>query len=225
MFDSVVRSGRFVQVSRRVGRPSTPQLDRASIGAAALELVDRDGTLSMPALARSLGVQVSSLYHHVDGRAGVIGLVRDLVTAGIDASGFASTPWDRGLETWARTYRTAFAAHPAAVRLLATEPIGGTQNLAMYSAATSGLLRAGFPEDQVMGIVVAVENFLLGAALDVSAPDEPIHLDDEAGTEDLRRALAAAPSGPGRSSQAFDLGLAALIEGLRGLLVAEQQRQ
>ena len=60
-------------------------------GAAALELVDRDGTLSMPALARSLGVQVSSLYHHVDGRAGVIGLVRDLVTAGIDASGFAST--------------------------------------------------------------------------------------------------------------------------------------
>lgn len=213
-------------MSRRVGRPSTPQLDRASIGAAALELVDREGTLSMPALARRLGVQVSSIYHHVDGRAGVIGLVRDLVTADIDAACFAVEPWDRALDTWARTYRTAFAAHPAAVRLLATETIGGRQNLAMYAAATAGLLRAGFPVEQVMGIVVGVENFLLGAALDVSAPEVPIAVDDdEAATDDLRRALAAAPSGPERSLQAFDLGLAALIEGLRALLVAEQQRQ
>ncbi|WP_415678295.1 TetR/AcrR family transcriptional regulator C-terminal domain-containing protein [Tsukamurella hominis] len=213
-------------MSRRVGRPSTPQLDRASIGAAALELVDREGALSMPALARRLGVQVSSIYHHVDGRAGVIGLVRDLVTADIDATCFATEPWDRALDTWARTYRTAFAAHPAAVRLLATETIGGRQNLAMYAAATAGLLRAGFPIEQVMGIVVGVENFLLGAALDVSAPEVPIAVDDdEAATDDLRRALAAAPSGPERSLQAFDLGLAALIEGLRALLVAEQQRQ
>ncbi|CAM3723948.1 TetR/AcrR family transcriptional regulator [Tsukamurella ocularis] len=214
-------------MSRRVGRPSTPQLDRASIGAAALELVDREGALSMPALARRLGVQVSSLYHHVDGRAGVIGLVRDLVTADIDATCFATEPWDRALATWARTYRTAFAAHPAAVRLLATEPIGGPQNLAMYAAATTALLRAGFPVEKVMGIVVGVENFLLGAALDVSAPDVPIALDDDdvAATDDLRRALAAAPSGPERPLQAFDLGLAALIEGLRALLVAEQQGQ
>ena len=79
------------------------------------------------------------------------------------------------------------------------------------------------------GIVVGVENFLLGAALDVSAPEVPIALDDDgddpAATDDLRRALAAAPSGPERSLQAFDLGLAALIEGLRALLVAEQQSQ
>ena len=216
-------------MSRRVGRPSTPQLDRASIGAAALALVDREGALSMPALARRLGVQVSSIYHHVEGRAGVIGLVRDLVTADIDATCFATEPWDRAFDTWARTYRTPFAAHPAAVRLLATETIGGRQNLAMYAAATAGLLRAGFRVEQVMGIVVGVENFLLGAALDVSAPEVPIALDDDgddpAATDDLRRALAAAPSGPERSLQAFDLGLAALIEGLRALLVAEQQRQ
>ncbi|QRY86681.1 TetR/AcrR family transcriptional regulator C-terminal domain-containing protein [Tsukamurella tyrosinosolvens] len=183
----------------------------------------------MPALARRLGVQVSSIYHHVEGRAGVIGLVRDLVTADIDATSFATEPWDRALDTWARTYRTAFAAHPAAVRLLATETIGGRQNLAMYAAATAGLLRAGFRVEQVMGIVVGVENFLLGAALDVSAPEVPIALDDDgddpAATDDLRRALAAAPSGPERSLQAFDLGLAALIEGLRALLVAEQQSQ
>ncbi|MET9326005.1 TetR/AcrR family transcriptional regulator C-terminal domain-containing protein [Tsukamurella sp. NPDC003166] len=212
-------------MSRRVGRPSSPQLDRASIGAAALELVDEDGSLSMPALARRLGVQVSSIYHHVEGRAGVIGLVRDLVTADIDATCFDALPWDEALDTWARTYRDAFAAHPSAVRLLATETIGGDQNLAMYTAAAAALLRAGFPVDRVMGIIVGVENFLLGAALDVSAPDEPIHVGDEPGAEDLRRAVAAAPSGPDRSLQAFDLGRAAMIEGLRALLVAEQQGQ
>ncbi|MBS4105088.1 hypothetical protein KFZ73_28140, partial [Tsukamurella paurometabola] len=69
--------------------------------------------------------------------------------------------------------------------------------------------------EQVMAIVVGVENFLLGAALDVSAPDVPIALDDDgddraatddlrrAATDDLRRAVAAAPSGPERSLQAF----------------------
>ncbi|GAA1083934.1 TetR/AcrR family transcriptional regulator [Tsukamurella spumae] len=212
-------------MSRRAGRPSTPQLDRASIGAAALELVDRDGNFSLPSLARRLGVTVSSIYHHADGRAAIVGLVRDLVTADIDAGCFDAQPWDEALVTWSRTYRDAFAAHPSAVRLLATEPIGGDQNLAMYTAATSALLRAGFPAEQVMGIIVGVENFLLGAALDASAPDEPIRVGDEPGAADLRRALAAAPSGPERSLQAFDLGLAAMIEGLRALLVAQQQGQ
>ncbi|WP_415847520.1 TetR/AcrR family transcriptional regulator, partial [Tsukamurella strandjordii] len=94
-------------MSRRVGRPSTPQIDRASIGAAALELIDRDGGFTMPALARRLGVQVSSIYHHVDGRGAVVELVREAVTKDVDGAWFDTLPWDEAVEAWARGYRAA----------------------------------------------------------------------------------------------------------------------
>lgn len=222
-------------MSRRVGRPSTPQLDRASIGAAALELVDRDGSFTMPALAQRLGVQASSIYHHAAGRAAVVELVREQVTADIGGQWFETLPWDQAIDAWARRYRDAFAAHPSTVRLLATETVASPPSVAVYRAAAAGLLRAGFRAEETFGIIVAIENFILGAALDAAAPDEVIHIDDEdegdEGDEDegdradepLRRVLSAAPSGRARPQQAFDLGLAALIAGLRGLLNAEHQ--
>ena len=39
---------------------------------AALELVDKDGRFTVPELAHKLGVSVSSLYHHVAGRADIV---------------------------------------------------------------------------------------------------------------------------------------------------------
>ncbi|MDQ4113644.1 MAG: TetR/AcrR family transcriptional regulator, partial [Actinomycetota bacterium] len=57
---------------RRAGRPRKALLDRDRIGATALELVDETGDFTLPELARRLGVQTASLYHHVDGRTGVI---------------------------------------------------------------------------------------------------------------------------------------------------------
>lgn len=198
-----------------MGRPRVALLDRGKITAGAMHLVDRDGDFTMPGLARHLGVQVSSVYHHVPGgRAEVIELVRVLATNRIDGSAFDSLPWDEAFPVWAQSFLDAYSAHPAAIRLLATEPVRDPSLVAVYSSVASGLRRAGFPDGQILAVITAAENFFVGAALDSAAPDTMITAgDDEAA--DLRAALDAAPSGPGRAKQAFELGIQVLIEGLR----------
>jgi AcrR family transcriptional regulator len=202
-----------------MGRPRVAILDRDKITAATLDLVDRDGDFTMPGVARHLGVQVSSVYHHVPGgRAELIELVRVLATSRIDGSAFDRLPWDEAFAVWAQSFLDAFSAHPSAIRLLATEPVRDPSLVAVYSSVASGLSRAGFPDDQIIAIITAAENFFLGAALDSAAPDIMITAgaDDEAA--ELRVALDAAPPGRARARQAFELGVGVLIEGLRAQL-------
>jgi AcrR family transcriptional regulator len=199
-----------------MGRPRVALLNRDKIGAAALELVDRNGDFTMPGLARHLGVQVAAVYHHVpSGRAEVIEMVRVLVAQRIDDAAFDRMPWDEAFVVWARSYLGAFSAHPAAVRLLATEPIRDAGLIAAYNPVAAGLCRAGFSDDEIIAVITAVENFVLGAALDASAPDLVVVAGQDGIEPDLRRALDAAPTGSARAGQAFDLGIEALVDGLR----------
>jgi hypothetical protein len=202
-----------------MGRPRLALLDRNKIAATALALVDRDGDFTMPGLAKQLGVQVSSVYHHVPaGRSEVIELVRVLATNRIDGSAFDDLPWDEAFPIWARSFLDAFRAHPAAIRLLATEPVRDPTLVAVYSSVASGLRRAGFPDDQILAVITAAENFFLGAALDSVAPDVMVDAGDDDAASDLRVALAAAPSGPSRAKQAFDVGIRVFVDGLRAML-------
>lgn len=201
-----------------MGRPRVALLDRDKIGAAALKLVDRSGDFTMPGLAKQLGVQVSSVYHHVPGgRAGVIEMVRVLVSRRIDDSAFDRMPWDEAFVVWAQSYLDAFSAHPGAVRLLATEPIRDPSLIAAYGPVVSGLRRAGFPDDEILAVIIAAENFFLGSALDASAPGLAAGAGEQV-TEDLRTVLDAAPAGPARARQTFEVGVALLVDGMRARL-------
>ncbi|MEV7520724.1 TetR/AcrR family transcriptional regulator C-terminal domain-containing protein [Streptomyces sp. NPDC091371] len=204
-----------------MARPRTPLLDRQRIAATALQLVAEQGEFSVPQIARALGVQTGSVYHHVDGRAGVIELIRELVCdliAGDALTPTEGTPWDRALEAWARSYRAAFAAYPRAIPLLMTNPVRAPKVLAQYEHAVALLREAGFAEPDVMPLLTALENLILGSALDLAAPEamwEPT-----AQTPLLAGALAAV--GPGRRADAaFDLALAAFLAYARTLRVAE----
>ncbi|BDY29966.1 TetR/AcrR family transcriptional regulator [Mycolicibacterium mageritense] len=202
-----------------MGRPRVALLSRDKIGAAALKLVSRDGDFTMPGLARELGVQVAAVYHHVPaGRSEVIEMVRVLVAQNIDDAAFDRLPWDEAFVVWTRSYLDAFSGHPAAVRLLATEPIRDPDLIAAYNPVAAGLSRAGFVDGEIIAVITAVENFVLGAALDASAPDLAAAADQDGIEPELRRALDAAPSGAARARQAFDLGVSALVAGLRARL-------
>lgn len=197
-----------------MARPRTPLLDRERIAATALQLVAEHGEFSVPQIARALGVQTASLYHHVDGRAGVVELVRELVSEGIAGEALAGGPWDRALEEWARSYRSAFAAYPRAIPLLMTTPVRAPRVLAHYERAVELLLAAGFPVERVMPLLTGLENLVLGSALDLAAPEtmwEPT-----ARTPLLAEALAA--GGPGRADAAFDLALTGFLTYARTLL-------
>ena len=109
----------------------------------------------------------------------------------------------RRLAAWARSYLAAFAEHPNTIRLLATTPVRAGALLRQYEAAVGCLLRAGWPDADVMHVITTVESYVLGSALDVAAPttaapDYPL----------LNRVLSAAPPRAG-----FETGLSALLAG------------
>ena len=200
-------------------RPRTPLLDRRRIGAAALRLADEQGTLTIPALARALGVAPSALYHHVSGRDEIITLMREelALTTGAAEQDW-SQPWEQALEAWARSYLAAFAAHPGAVPLLAVAPLAEPFIHAMYEQIAELLLAAGFAEAQVMPLVNALESFILGSALDLVSP--PVMVSDvtRETAPHLSAVLDRTPTDHTRAEHTFDLGLRAMLTGFGHLL-------
>ena len=214
--------------TRRSGRPTTAVLSRGLIFETALRLLDERGEsgASLREIARELGVRPSALYNHIDGQDDLISGIRELVSDRIDVTGFETLPWDRALEQWARSYRIAFAAHPPTIALLGVIPlVSGTRTSAMYEAVCSGLVRAGWPEREVLSTVVAVECLVLGAALDHSAPDDMLDPGDDPGAPMFRAvydaAHAAADAGDQRVTDvAFEIGLTSMLDGLRARFAA-----
>src|SRR5690606_33607761 len=118
--------------------------------------------------------------------------IRELVSDRIDVSGFGTLPWDAAVDRWARSYREAFARHPPTIALLAVRPIAGaTRTNRMYDDVCGGLVAAGWPEHEVLTVIVALESFILGAALDHSAPDDMLDIGDDESAPNFRAAYRA----------------------------------
>jgi AcrR family transcriptional regulator len=196
-------------------RPHTPLLDRDRIADAALKLTDRRGDFTILDLSRALKVTPAALYHHVDGRDGIIALMRERIARAVDASAFGQLLWDEAMRRWAVSYRETFAAHPGTIGMLAAEPVADPAVHAMYEQAATTLEDAGFPRHRVLAVITAVESFILGSALDLAAPPVMVSGIDAGATPRLAGAAAAAPAGRARADQAFCVGLDALIAGLR----------
>ena len=192
---------------------------------AALRLVDEEGdeALSMRALAGRGDRQVSSLYNHVSGRSEVIELMRARIVAEIDVSAFASADssgtgvaWDEALESWARSYLRAFAAHPNLIRLLATTSIRDLSTYEMYDVVIGGLRRGGWPEDATVAVMRTVEAHVLGSALDIVAPSDLITQSSVSERlAEVRAALDPQFNETASATAAFERGLRALISGLK----------
>lgn len=201
------------------------RLNRERLVSAALALVDDESAeaLSMRALAARVDRRVSSLYNHVSGRTELIELMRARIVEDIDVSPFAGNvsskneaPWSEALESWARSYLRAFAAHPNLIRLLATTSIRDLSTYEMYDAVVAGLRRGGWPESSTVAVMRTVEAHVLGSALDIIAPSDLI-TQGSAG-ERLPAICAALDSrfaATSSANAAFELGLRALIDGLQ----------
>ncbi|WP_422934539.1 TetR/AcrR family transcriptional regulator [Sinomonas sp. P47F7] len=210
---------------RRRGRPTRPVLSRAKITTAALAIIGKAGYdgLTMAALARELRTAPSALYNHVASKDEVLNWVQDDVNETIDTSSFGREPWDLALTRWAYSYREAFARHSPLIPVIAVLPItGAPHSLAMYERVAEGLRAGGWPEDMVVDAIVAMESFILGSAMDVSAPEWIFDVGDRRDLAPTFAEAVAARRGRGRpaADDAFALGLNALIAGLRGTLAA-----
>lgn len=196
---------------RHAGRPRRPVLDRDRIAEAALAIVGETGDFTLPGLARRLGVQAASIYHYVDGRAGVIELLRARIGGLIDPAPLALRPAEVALRAYFRSYREVLAAHARVLPLLATATVRSPEVIPVYERLVALLRETGVPAGDAMAVLTAVENFILGSALDLAAPE--VMWDIPAGTDAprLTEALAAQPAGTGRADRAFELGLDTML--------------
>lgn len=198
-----------------MARPTSPLLSGDKIARAALMLVDTTGELTMAQLAHALGVRPSSLYNHVSGRADVVEAMRALV--------FTEPPIDLAgedpvttLPRVLRAYRDAFARHPRLIPMLTAHTVTAPEVLEIYGALATLLARSGIPEDRVLDAVTILDSYVIGAALDVVAPEQ-VWADGDAVSPDLRTAIEKAPAGRERADRSFELGLVVVLSGLDSL--------
>lgn len=208
---------------RRPGRPKAAVLTRERITTAALRLITRRGprAFTLDALARDLGVSTSALYNHAASKSTVLLWVQDAINATIDIECFDDQPCWEAMEVWARSYRAAYAGMATLIPVMAVQPIADApRTIAMYDAVTSALVADGWRHGDALNVIVAVEAYLFGAALDLDAPDEiyaPGAFAEQAPSLSAAVEARRLDHGSGRraADAAFDLGLRALLTGLQ----------
>jgi AcrR family transcriptional regulator len=194
-----------------VARPRQPILSRDLIITAALDLIDRTGRFTIPDLAQRLGVSVSSLYHHVAGRAAIVEGIRGHLAAMMTVP--TELDWRDAVVHWATSYRDAFAAHPAAIPLLVGQTVSDPVTLAQYDQLAALLQeRAGLTGDDLVVAITMLDTVCLGAALDLGAPSEVWAVDRDSA---LTRSLGGTPHAE-LSRKAFDRQLRLIVTDLAG---------
>ncbi|MCP2622791.1 TetR/AcrR family transcriptional regulator C-terminal domain-containing protein [Mycolicibacterium smegmatis] len=197
-----------------MGRPSTPILSTDRIATAALDLVNSTGGFTIPGLARRLKVSPSSLYNHVAGREQIVELLRERAMSEVNLPDLdTDRPWSDVVADIMRSYRRSFARYPRLIPLLTIHAVNSTQAFRMYNALAVTLGRAGFSSADSLRIITLIDNYVLGSALDLAAPDEPWESGTEVGPE-LAAALATGAPKPARADDAFEFGLVVLLRGL-----------
>jgi AcrR family transcriptional regulator len=199
-----------------MARPRTPKIDIPRIVQAALELADERGDFTLGEIATRLSVHASSLYHHVTGREEVLEHVRAWFAARIELPAMDVGTWDLAMTALARSYRAAFKQHPGSVRLLAAAPVHDAATLAAFESIAELLVGAGFDDRDVVPLMMSLDNFVLGSALEPLGDD--LYSTDPAAHPTLSRSVGAT-RGPDRpQDRAFELGLQSLVSGYRALL-------
>jgi AcrR family transcriptional regulator len=184
---------------------------------AALVCIDESGQLTMTALAERLGTTASSVYHHLDGRAAIIEALRERVLSTVELPLLESSAWDAQIKVWMHSYRHAMARHPNLIPLVVKQTITAGPALVGYDRIAGLLQAAGVAPKDVIVWLSVLECYALGSALDLAAPDEAWRVErDDLPT--LNNALKLAYRGRQRADEAFELGVDALLSGLRTYL-------
>lgn len=204
---------------RRAGRPSTQVLTEERILKAAFALSAQRTArqFTMTALAESLGVRTSALYHHFANRDAVIRAMRGQVSRALVSPVLHEMPVEDALLTWAHSYRDAAIAAPEAMVMLATSPIDADEgSFADYEQIARLLAADSWPTDTIVDAIVALESFIIGSALDALAPADnmaPGALAAQFPTfAEAEAARARLSTDPARRT--FEIGVRALIHGL-----------
>jgi AcrR family transcriptional regulator len=220
-----------------VGRRPTEVANRAPVNPertleVALAVADSEGlqAVTMRRLARELGVEAASLYHHVDGKGQILDGLVDLVAAEIELVDSA-TDWRESIAQRARQTREVVRRHPWAVSLMASRTTPGPATLRLLEAGIRSFREGGFSVVLAAHAISTVDSYVHGFVLqEVNLPFR-----DEAELAAMTGAIMEAfPASefpylfeltvehvlrPGYDyGQEFDSGLTVVLNGIAGML-------
>ncbi|WP_028279580.1 TetR/AcrR family transcriptional regulator C-terminal domain-containing protein [Arthrobacter sp. H5] len=196
-----------------MARPLKPKLSTNLIARGALALVDQAGEFTIPDLAKRLKVSPSSLYNHVTGKSDIVELMRGHMIAQVKIPAGTGV-WHDTITAIAREYRNAYAKHPRVIPLIAAYSVRDETTIRMYNILADAFASAGFTPRRTLEAITVIDNYVLGSALDVAAPEEVWAPDDGANAA-LAAALKEGMGYPNRADDAFDFGLDIIMDGLR----------
>lgn len=195
-----------------MARPRTALLNQEIIGRAAIQFVESGHELQVLPLAKQLGVSVSSLYHHVDGREGIIRAMRKVLVSEYIGPEQPMDDWRESIRSEVEQTWSMYAKHPRALQLMITVVIDEPDVLRFYSALVDALGKAGLPDDEILTTVEVIDAFTFGAAVDALSPD--VVLDPAHTTGKLASLVRAHPTGRARNREVFERGLELILTGI-----------
>jgi AcrR family transcriptional regulator len=167
---------------------SRTPLSRSKVLATAVALADRDGirSLTMRSLARELGVEAMSLYHHIANKEDLLDGIVDVVAAEIlDAvSGLEPPPtrsaWKAAIRRQILTARDVLLRHPWAPGVLETRTTMSPHIVRYYDSVLGLMRRGGFSYDLAHHAMHALGSRALGFTQELFDPDGDSGGEDEA---------------------------------------------
>ena len=206
---------------------SRTPLSRDRIINAAATVADGAGlaAVSMRSVAKVLGVEAMSLYHHVPSKEALLDDLADWVFARIELPEVGES-WREAITVRARSARSVLTAHPWALGMMESRPNPGPALLAHHDRLLGVFMTEGFSAALATHAFSAIDAYVYGFALtETSLPFEPGD-----GAEEAFAAKVAAPAelyphiarsraelfgGGGYAfADEFDYGLELLLEGL-----------
>ena len=131
---------------------------------AAIHLADTKGldALTMRALARELGVEAMSLYHHVANKDDVLNGMVDLVFAEVEVPQLSD--WQEAMRQRAHSMRAALTRHRWAIGLLESRRAPGVATLTHHDAVLRCLRSAGFSLALTAHAYALLDSYIYGFA-------------------------------------------------------------
>ncbi|MGC2938834.1 MULTISPECIES: TetR/AcrR family transcriptional regulator [unclassified Brevibacterium] len=195
-----------------MARPSSPLLSREKIGRAAIGMIDGGGELKIQPLAKKLGVSLSSIYHHVDGREGVIHAMREVLSVEYALNIPDQGSWKDNLKAMVDSLWRLYSDHPRVMIHLLGVTVEEPGTLTLYESLIDVLADAGVPETELLTTIEVLDAFAFGAALDALSPQvifAPASEDSR-----LTSLIENHPAGTERNHRLYRRGLDFIIAGI-----------
>src|SRR5215475_1565366 len=157
--------------------PTTRQLNKAGIAAAALAIADAEGfrAVSMRRVAQELGVGTMSLYYYVKSKAELISAMDDALMAEVLVPTLPKD-WRQALAAIALRTRAVFVRHPWALSSMQSASPRVNAMLHMEQCLEA-LAKTSMTTEEKLTLLALVDDFVFGYALRETAADPVVDMD------------------------------------------------